>query len=269
MENASRALVQRRYFDCERFCLDALERAFIAADYERMARILLPLEEARRQKRQLAIDAGAVFVVNADVPTGRALKPGFYLVCPPRVGIDGRLLREAANKKKIPAVIIVREPASRDGMWPVVSIGPVTIRTKVPPPAPPEPAAPAHSHQLDPTADGRPARKRARAGKTPPRVGTPAVASTNTPNGHAGVPASPTPSWFILANEAIGDRALAGIEPTISPIARVEALLKCLQAHPDHEKLHQALGDACREAAKIPIKLVRARPRRPEDEEDL
>lgn len=242
MEAASRALVQRRYFDCERLCTEALERAFIAADYERMSRILLPLEEARRQKRDLAFDTGDVQVVDGVVPTGRNLRPGCYLVSPPRVGIDGRLLREAANKKKIPTIIVVREPESRDGMWPVVSIGPVTIRTKV----------------------DRPPQSLEANGKS----------NTDTKRGKgakAGVPKTspPAPEWFIKANEAIGDKALAGVDSASTPISRVENLFKCLQAHPDHEKLHQALANACRDAAKQPTKVPRPRVAKPslDDEE--
>jgi hypothetical protein len=248
MEKASRALVERRYFDCERLCVEALERSFIAGDYERMARILLPLEESRRQKRDLAIDAATVFSVTSDIPVGRSLRPGCYLVAPPRVGVDGRMLREAADKKKIPAVVVVREPASRDGMWPVVAIGPVTIRTKVPPPPPAE----------TPSTTTRKAAKKSRA---------------KVPAGVASAPPSPAvslpaPSWFLHANEAIGDKALAAIEPTATPVSRVEALFKCLQAHPDHEKLHQQLADACREAVKTPPRPVRTRVRRPDPDEE-
>src|SRR5688572_26509938 len=174
MEAASRALVQRRYFDCERLCMEAMERAFIAADYERMARILLPLEEARRQKRDLAFDSREVHLVDRLVPTGRNLRPGCYLVAPPRVGIDGRLLREAANKKKVPAIVVVREPESRDGLWPVVSIGPVTIRTKV---GPPEAKMDTNGHSQS----GK------RAGGKPKPAKAPAAAHP---------PSSPAPEWF-------------------------------------------------------------------------
>lgn len=247
MDAASRALVERRYFDCERQCLEALERSFIAGDYERMARILLPLEESRRQKRDLAVDTGAVYAVTGEIPAGRALRPGCYLVSPPRVGVDGRLLREAANKKKVPVVIVVREPASRDGMWPVVAIGPVTVRTKVPPPPPP-PASGA-------TPNGAPKRGR----RKKPQLATPATPAAEP---------LPRPEWFLHANEAIGDKALSSMEGTTAPVARVETLLKYLQAHPDHEKLHQALGEACREAAKIPVKIARTRVRRPDSDDD-
>lgn len=239
MDKASQALVERRYFDCERLCVEALERAFVAADYERMSRILLPLEESRRQKRDLAVDAGTVYSVTGELPGNRSLRAGCYLVAPPRVGIDGRLLREAADRKKVPAVIVVREPASRDGMWPVVAIGPVTIRTKVPPPPP---------------SDATPNAKKGKKAKSSP----PNDMGTTLPGA----------SWFLHANEAIGDKAIAGVEPTASAVTRVEALFKCLQAHPDHEKLHQALADACRVAVKTPPKPVRTRVRRPDPDEE-
>src|SRR5689334_10244420 len=58
MERASTALEAMRYFEAERLASTALRRAHAAADFERMARILLPLQEARRQKRQLAVDSG-------------------------------------------------------------------------------------------------------------------------------------------------------------------------------------------------------------------
>jgi hypothetical protein len=238
MEAASRALVQRRYFDCERLCVEAMERAYVASDYERMSRILMPLEEARRQKRDLALDTRAVYTVLGAIPAGRRLRPGCYLVAPPRVGIDGRLLREAANKKKVPVIVVVREPDSRDGKWPVVSIGPVTIRTKV------DPA------KASVTQNGRSNRGKRAATRPAPGAEMPV----------------PPPEWFITASEAIGDKALAGVDPTTPAPARVEMLFKCLQAHPDHEKLHQALADACREAAKQPLKTARARPPRPPNE---
>lgn len=244
MESASRALVQRRYFDCERLCVEALERAFMASDYERMSRILMPLEESRRQKRDLAYDTRDVYVVSGDIPAGRSLRPGCYLVVPPRVGVDGRLLREAANKKKVPAIVVVREPASRDGLWPVVSIGPVTIRTKV---VPPEATA------------SRPNGETAKRGRSKAPVAN---------DGSPFAEPLPSPEWFLRTNEQIGDKALAGIDPGMSPVARVEALFKCLQAHPDHEKLHQALAEACREAAKIPARVAKPRPARPVSEED-
>lgn len=227
MEQASVALVERRYFDAERYAADALARAFTVLDYERMARIVLPLEEARRQKRLAAAETLHVAVVTDQLPEGRALKAGCYLIGPPRVGIDGRSLREAADRKKVPVLVIVREPTSRDGMWPVVALGPVTIRTKVPPPVPTENGV------------GKP---EATSPKKK-RRGASAAAAEQTPG-----MIRPTPEWFLRTSELLGDAGIASIDPASPADFRVEALFRRVEAHPDHEKLHQALGQACREA---------------------
>ncbi|MHC4996015.1 MAG: hypothetical protein ACYTGQ_13285, partial [Planctomycetota bacterium] len=58
MEEASEALAHTDYFRCEKRCLQALALARDDNDYERYARILLPLQEARRLRRQAAADAG-------------------------------------------------------------------------------------------------------------------------------------------------------------------------------------------------------------------
>lgn len=58
MEKASQALADRDYFTCETICLEALAKAKEANDYERFARILMPLQEVRRMRRQCAEDAG-------------------------------------------------------------------------------------------------------------------------------------------------------------------------------------------------------------------
>lgn len=255
MEEASTALVQRHYFDAERRCMDALRMAFASQDFERMARIVLPLEEARRQKRDLAFDAGHVTVIDGDIPTGRKLVPGCYLVCPPRVGLDGRLLREEADKRKIPTIIVTREPTTREGLWPIVALGPVTVRLKVPPPV----DVHAGHRKSDSEAQwdaapekdvtGKPAKgTRGGAGKKTPKQPIP-------PETHTHHVTIPTREWFLHAGEALGDAAIASVDQEMDPLMRVDALLKRLEAHPDHEKLHQVLGESCRVAV---AEVVRA-----------
>lgn len=216
MEKASRALVAREYFDCQRLCCDALGRAIAAADFERASRIVLPLQEARRQIRDLAFDTRAVHVLNTEPPKGREIRPGMYLICPPRVGVEGRLLREEAMAREIPVIVVVREPTTLDGRWPLVAVGPVTVRTKVDPPA---------------------RRRPAKAAAEP----------------------APTPEWFILANERLGDAAIASVPALAGGPTRVLALADRLAAVPDHEKLHQRFEEAAREAARA----VKRRPRVP------
>lgn len=226
MEQASQALVARDYFETERLAASALRKAHALSDYDRMARILMPLQEARRQKRDLAFDAGKVALINSVLPEGRDLHAGCYLVAPPRVGVDGRTLREMADQKKVATIVIVREPTSRDGLWPLVAVGPVTLRAKVPPPDPTPPPPPA-----------KPAKKTAKAGG----------AAGATPGQDL-----PPREWFIEACEALGDAAIEAVAETLPAATRVDHLMERLEALPDHEKLHQRLAEAARQALLEP-----------------
>lgn len=220
MTRAGEALVGRHYFETERLCVEAMTLAFQFQDFERMARITLPLQESRRLKRQLAADAGMVAIVDGEMPARP--RPGCYLVRPPRVGLDGRMLREMADQAEVPVIVLVREPRTKAGTWPLVALGPVTIRAYVAPPVPPSADAPA------PRGRKKPARKPDPV-EDPDRI-------------------APPVEWFLLAGEVLGDAAIASVDPGRPPASRVEELWLRLQAFPDHEKLHQALAAACQEA---------------------
>lgn len=198
MEKASEALEETRYFECERLCLDALEMAHGGEEYERMARIILPLQEARRQKRLAAVDAKKLFILEEPLAEGEALEPGCYLLQPPLVGADGRDLRERADREEVPVFVLVREPKTRAGLWPLVMIGPVTVRARVKPPK----------------NENRPDR-----------------------------------AWFLAAGESLGDEAIAQVAPDLSVTQRVNELYDRLGTITEHEKLHQAMEEACRRAA--------------------
>lgn len=239
MERASEQLVQREYFATERLCAAALHKAVAIRDYDRVARIVLPLQEARRQKRNLALDAGAVFLIDHELPTSETLLPGCYLVSPPRVGVDGRALRDLADELMIPVIVLVREPATRDGAWPLVAVGPVTVRAKVPAP----------TTKFPETVPATPAAKGRKGAKPTSK----SAASTPAPAQRADLPcALPPPEWFVYASEVLGDSAIASTQHITSPDTLVEALLHRLDAQPDHEKLHQRLMDAARTAARMP-----------------
>lgn len=259
MKQASTALVARRYFECERLASDALQIAFGAADYERMARILLPLQEARRQKRDLALDAGRVFQITGDLPLPGETQPGCYLIAPPRVGLDGRLLREQADRDGVPVVVVVREPLTRSGHWPIVALGPVTLRLKIDPPGPEHLARPA-------TKKSRTKGAARKGGDESPEPGAGAATSTLADDLPPGV--HPLPAWFVLANEALGDAAIASVDPSRALDVQIDELYQRLQAHPDHEKLHQRLREVCERAAQIGAKpAARSRPRFEDDDD--
>jgi len=210
MERASLALAATDYFEVERLSLRSLGAARLACDFERMARICLPLQEARRQKREQAWDAGPVALVRSTGDVQRPMRPGCYLVQPPLIGRDGRQLRETADRKGVPVSVLTREPLTRAGKWPIVAVGTLVARVQVDPPWPVERVEDSVSKDAD--------------------VRLPPLA------------------WFAAASEALGDAAIARVNPADHPHHRVDDLLDFLDAHPEHEKLHQALEAACREA---------------------
>jgi hypothetical protein len=228
MDRASEALVQTRYFEAEHLCLRALERAHRARDYERMARIALPLQEARRQKRMLAADAPQRAIVDSTRALRAAPSPGCYLIQPPLVAIDARGLRDRADARKVPILIIAREPMTLSGHWPVVAATTgLSIRIRISPPFP--------LQRLD-------------SGWTRDDLSQP-----------------PPPDWFLSAADAISREGLKRLDPADAAAWRVDDLMVLLEAHPDDELIHQALGDTCREALSQPLPEG-PRPRRLRDD---
>ncbi|MEZ6317980.1 MAG: hypothetical protein R3B49_04385 [Phycisphaerales bacterium] len=226
MERASASLEETRYFEASGLCRQALVLARRASDYERMARITMPLLEARRQIRQLAESSGPVRVVRATEDVPRPLEAGRYLLQPPMIGMDGRRLHELGDEHEVPVFALVREPLTRDGLWPIVGVGDVVVRTKV------DPAAPA---KFDPKS---PARDKW-SGEVPG-------------------------AWFTAAAEALGDAVIRDAERVSEgdPAAfLVDDLLERLAIAPEHEKVYQRLERACRDAMREPTPTeVRRRP---------
>jgi hypothetical protein len=142
MEDALKALEAGSYFTCERLSLQALTVSRESSDFLRIARILPALQEARRQRMQIAVDADDhVRVVTDPVLESAVIAPGCYLVQPPLVGADARRLRLMAFEQEVPVLVICREPMTKLKLCPIVAITPgSTVRTKIDPPD--DPAAP-------------------------------------------------------------------------------------------------------------------------------
>jgi hypothetical protein len=229
MERASAALTRARYFEAERLADRALHKAFEANDFARMARICLPLQEARRQKRQAAEDCGSVAVLSALSDLDGPFFPGMYLLQPPLIGADARTFRQEADAQHIATFVLTREPMSRDGLWPIVAVGgfggaDISIRVKVRPPFP------VVRQETGPTRDDS-----ARFGP-------------------------PSPEWFTQTAEALGDSYTLRLNSADPAAWRAHDLILAVDALPSHEKLHQELADACRAAISQPLPEKR-RPR--------
>lgn len=135
MEEASAALSRGDYFASERLCAKAMQSAFVRGEFELVARIALPLQEARRQRRLMAIEADRIFVFEKDPPSGESkLRPGCYVVCAPLVAADARRIAEAAFEQRVPVLALAVEPRTRLGLLPLAVVGATTIRAKMRPP---------------------------------------------------------------------------------------------------------------------------------------
>lgn len=199
MDKVGAAMARTAYFEAERLAAKALLMAREDADFDAMARIILPLQEARRLRTQQALDTGSVRLFDEPITDEMHIEPGCYLIQPPLVGADARKLRFAAMQREVPVAVVCREPKTKLGLWPIVAVGAGdTVRTRIKPPA---------------------------------------------------KPASPAMSWFVGAMEAIGDEAIAGIDPAMEAVRRLDAALAKLDIIPEHEKLHQFIEKLCREAA--------------------
>ncbi|MBT8484541.1 MAG: hypothetical protein HKO59_11020 [Phycisphaerales bacterium] len=139
MDKASKTLAATEYFKAETLAEQALKLARQAEDFERMARIILPLQETRRQRLQMALDVGTITILEEPVGEDTKVESGCYLVRPPLVGADARRLRLAALHQEVPVAVVCREPLTDLKLCPIVAIGPgVTVRTKVKPPKKPD-----------------------------------------------------------------------------------------------------------------------------------
>jgi hypothetical protein len=134
MTKAQQALGRNHWFEAERLCAKALDMARAEGDFNLMARIALPLQEARRQRMQLAFDAKKLIVLDTTPAADFNLDVACYLIQPPLVGADARRLRLLALEREVPAMFLCREPRTQLGLCPVVAIGQVTIRTRIEPP---------------------------------------------------------------------------------------------------------------------------------------
>lgn len=131
--NAKSSLKSGDPFRAAELALKALRDARSKRSFEAMAAVLPVLRDARSAIRDAAINAKKIYRIDTWAETDTP-EPGLWLVEPPAVGADGRALRDHATRERIPALVVIREPETRDGRWPVVMIGPATTRAKVAPP---------------------------------------------------------------------------------------------------------------------------------------
>ena len=135
MEKAEASLRRGQWFEAERLAQRGMEMARRIEDFGTMARICLPLQEARRQRVQAALELKKIRILFEGNMEEIKVEAGCYLVMPMQlVGADARRLRLAALRDEKPATVICCEPPNLRGLWPIVAIGVVTVRAYVEPP---------------------------------------------------------------------------------------------------------------------------------------
>ncbi len=137
MQKAQSALKSARWFEAERLAQRALELAHQVGDFGRMGRIILPLQESRRQRAQLAADVTGIKWIEGEISEDHKVGPGMHMLQPPLVGADARRIRLTALRREVPTLILCREPSTRAGLVPIVAIGLMTVRARIEPPEKP------------------------------------------------------------------------------------------------------------------------------------
>lgn len=231
MEKASQALVQMDYLTCENDCLQALSMARQAGEWVLYARILLPLQECRRQRRMTAADGWVMLGCKSAqlaLDTIRDQGPGCLVLTHPLTPEQAQDLSLDLCRRKLYLELLYADNASKDNPWTLRSLhGPAVTATADAPPA-------GWLNRV--LAENEPWPEQTTGSKSAPKS-----ASKST----KGI--KPRPSdWFINATEKLGDAALATVAAPLGSLERVDQLEACLRVVVDHEILHQRLADAAR-----------------------
>lgn len=146
LDRAATEAKASKWIESARTAGEALRLAHAARDFERVGEAAERAREARKRVRQAATKGKGLTVVQTlsdlgisvteeGVAESGPLKGGCYLLEPPGcVGVDGRTLRDLCERAGKATLVVVREPPTRAGLWPVVAVGPVTIRARIDPP---------------------------------------------------------------------------------------------------------------------------------------
>ncbi|MEZ6242236.1 MAG: hypothetical protein R3B57_04265 [Phycisphaerales bacterium] len=216
LKGASEACEGSRWHEAAAGAERAMNAARQASDFETLARATVLAARALSEIRAEAIAASpkGALIAGRDTELPDPVPPGCYLLQPPMVGADATRFRDMARAAEVPVMVLTREPLTRAGLWPVVSVGRVIVRARIQPPA-----------------------------------GVKEDESRMTRDNYPG----PAPlDWFLAAHARLGEAALERIDPDEHPHHRVDDLLELFSAIPEHPAITAALVETAREAAKSP-----------------
>lgn len=218
MERASQALAAMDYPACEQACLEALRRARQARDWNGYARILLPLQEARRQRRLIAAEGfirlGTSDLEGPDHDWSATFAAGCILVTHPHTAPHAVGLIAALRQQHKHAQVLLADNILDAPRWVIASPLQPLLRVEL---------------------------------AAPPTTWTDRWLSPRQVRDLG----EPGPDdYFLDAAEALGDAAMAQVASPLGSVERIEQLEQFLEAVSDHEILHQRLGEAARAALR-------------------
>lgn len=235
MEQASQALAGMDYLTCERQCVEALGLARAAGDWADYCRILLPLQEARRQRRMIA-SQGTIRLGTGELSHPPAtwishLDAGCIVVTKPHgVDVAGELSGIARRDHKWIEVLFV-DGVTTDPVWTLRSFnGPLVV--------------------IQRTAPDRAWVDRWLAPQERLPGGEPSGKGEQRDERNGEIVAGPS-DWFLNAAESLGDAALEQVTPELLGADRIAALEQRLLVVADHEIMHQALWQAARQMCAL------------------
>ena len=145
MERASEALAKMEYLACEALCLEALAGARQAEDYAYYARILLPLQEARRQRRMIAVESdvqlgsGSVGFSPDDWVTDH--RAGCIVLTHPHSSHDALSLGQRAHEQQRFIEVLFADNPPSEANWKLRSYAGPDVTCQMPAPTPDTDAA--------------------------------------------------------------------------------------------------------------------------------
>ncbi|MFW6061023.1 MAG: hypothetical protein ACODAQ_12655, partial [Phycisphaeraceae bacterium] len=208
MERASEALARMDYLTAESLCLEALQAARAAREWSYYARILLPLQEARRQRRMIAAE-GVIRLGTARLSRPAddwldSIDTGCLVVTHPHTAGDARTVEQAARRQRRYIEVLFADNAPTAETW--------TIRAHAGPDVRCDVSAPPATWQ----------------DTWLPLGEQPEVEQEHDSPREDAVAFTPA-DWFIDATEALGDAALAQVAAEPGEVARIEQLEAMLQ----------------------------------------
>ena len=131
MERASQRLTDMDYLASEALCLDALAMAKEAGDWTAYARVVLPLQECRRQRRMIAAEAGVQLGTNA---CGNDPRNGGVAATRPMDRDAAQQLHDQATDQQRYVEVLWCDHEPEAPRWTVSTFGQVQVSCDVPAP---------------------------------------------------------------------------------------------------------------------------------------